>query len=196
MQQKIHKSESKIINESEGLVEAFVNSMGRVDMDEEVIDIKAFDKSINDGGIAVAWFHNQAEPVGKVVSATPEFDGEDEQTGMASGKLKAVMQFNLETQRGKEAFSDVKFGSVSEWSVGFRSTDHEIKDLADGKKYRVINELDWVEVSPVMRGASPETETVGIKTDADTDENSVSDSAQVEIMKTKIQIQKLQQELK
>ena len=195
MQQKIYRSESKVINESEGLVEAFVNSMGRVDMDEEVIDIKAFDKSIDGGGISVAWFHNQAEPVGKVVSATPEFDGEDEQTGMASGKLKAVMQFNLETQRGKEAFSDVKFGSVSEWSVGFRSTDHEIKDLADGKKYRVINELDWVEVSPVMRGASPETQTVGVKTDTDTDEKSVAGSEQVELTKIEIEIQKLKQEL-
>jgi HK97 family phage prohead protease len=169
--------------------------MGKVDMDEEVIDIKAFDKSIDGGGISVAWFHNQAEPVGKVVSATPEFDGEDEQTGMASGKLKAVMQFNLETQRGKEAFSDVKFGSVSEWSVGFRSTDHEIKDLADGKKYRVINDLDWVEVSPVMRGASPETSTVGVKTDSDTKEQIVSDSELVEKTKTKIKIEELKMEL-
>ena len=65
MQRKTYISESKIINESEGLVEAFVNSMGKVDLDEEVIDIKAFDKSIEDGSVSVAWFHNQAEPKGK-----------------------------------------------------------------------------------------------------------------------------------
>ena len=84
MQRKTYTSESKVINEAEGLVEAYVNSMGKIDLDEEVIDIKAFDKSIDDGGISVAWFHNQAEPVGKVISASPEFDGKDDSTGMES----------------------------------------------------------------------------------------------------------------
>ena len=44
MQRKTYTSESKVINESEGLVEAYVNSMGKIDLDEEVIDIKAFNK--------------------------------------------------------------------------------------------------------------------------------------------------------
>jgi HK97 family phage prohead protease len=195
MQRKTYTAEAKIINETEGIVEAFVNSMGKVDLDEEVIDVKAFNKSIEDGGISVAWFHNQAEPVGKVISASAISEDTDERTGMDSGKLKAVMQFNLETQRGKEAFSDVKFGAVRQWSVGFRATDHEIKDLADGGKYRVISDLDWVEVSPVMRGASPETQTVGVKTDADTEEDSVSDSEEIKTLKTIIELEKLRMEL-
>jgi len=195
MQRKTYISESKIINESEGLVEAFVNSMGKVDLDEEVIDIKAFDKSIEDGSVSVAWFHNQAEPIGKVISASSVFEGKDEDTGMDAGKLKAVMQFNLETQRGREAFSDVKFGSVSEWSVGFRATDHDLEDLADGTKKRVIRDLDWVEVSPVMRGASPETETVGVKAVPDSEEKSDLDTVEVERIETEIEILKLQQEL-
>ena len=198
MQRKTYTSESKVINESEGLVEAYVNSMGKIDLDEEVIDIKAFDKSINDGGISVAWFHNQAEPVGKVISASPEFLGKDDATGMEAGKLKAVMQFNLDTQRGREAFSDVKFGSVREWSVGFRATDHDLKDLPNGAKHRVIKNLDWVEVSPVMRGASPETSTVGVKADVDTElvKDSVSNSEE-EITKVElaINITKLKMEL-
>ena len=198
MQRKTYTSESKVINESEGLVEAYVNSMGKIDLDEEVIDIKAFDKSIDDGGISVAWFHNQAEPVGKVISASPEFLGKDDATGMEAGKLKAVMQFNLDTQRGREAFSDVKFGSVREWSVGFRATDHDLKDLPNGAKHRVIKNLDWVEVSPVMRGASPETSTVGVKADVDTElvKDSVSNSEE-EITKVElaINITKLKMEL-
>jgi len=196
MQRKTYTAEAKIINEAEGIVEAFVNSMGKVDLDEEVIDVKAFNKSIEDGGISVAWFHNQAEPVGKVISASAISEDTDERTGMDSGKLKAVMQFNLETQRGKEAFSDVKFGAVREWSVGFRATDHEIKDLADGGKYRVISDLDWVEVSPVMRGASPETQTVGVKTDTDTEEDSVADSEGIKTLQTIIELEKLRMELK
>ena len=198
MQRKTYTSESKVINESEGLVEAYVNSMGKIDLDEEVIDIKAFNKSIDDGGISVAWFHNQAEPVGKVISATPEYVEKDEDTGMDSGKLKAVMQFNLETQRGKEAFSDVKFGAGREWAVGFRATDHDLEDLPNGAKHRVIKDLDWVEVSPVMRGASPETATVGVKTDVDTEtENESVSTSEHEIKKVKIEIEitKLKMEL-
>ena len=187
MQRKTYTSESKVINESEGLVEAYVNSMGKIDLDEEVIDIKAFNKSIDDGGISVAWFHNQAEPVGKVISATPEYVEKDEDTGMDSGKLKAVMQFNLDTQRGREAFSDVKFGSVREWSVGFRATDHDLEDLPNGAKHRVIKDLDWVEVSPVMRGASPETATVGVKADLDSDIDKISDANSVEEI-TKVEL--------
>lgn len=196
MQRKTYTAEAKVINEAEGIVKAFVNSMGKVDLDDEVIDVKAFNKSIEDGGISVAWFHNQAEPVGKVISASAISEGTNERTGMDAGKLEAVMQFNLETQRGKEAFSDVKFEAVREWSVGFRATDHEIKDLADGGKYRVISDLDWVEVSPVMRGASPETQTVGVKTDTDTEEDSVADSEGIKTLQTIIELEKLRMELK
>tara|TARA_Y100000310_G_C20647592_1_gene797511 strand:+ start:864 stop:1472 length:609 start_codon:yes stop_codon:yes gene_type:complete len=202
MQRKTYISESKVINEAEGIVEAFVNYMGKVDLDDEIITIDAFNKSIEDGGISVAWFHNQAEPVGKVISASSVFEGKDDDTGMDTGKLKTLMQFNLETQRGKEAFSDIKFGSVREWSVGFRATDHDLEDLADGSKKRVIRDLDWVEVSPVMRGASPGTETVGVKAVPDSEENSTieekSDLAteEVEQIKTEIEIIKLQEELR
>ena len=66
------------------------------------------------------------------------------------------MQFNLNTQRGREAFADVQFGSVKEWSVGFRSLDDGLERLPSGDNVRVIKALDWVEVSPVMRGASPD----------------------------------------
>ena len=97
------------------------------------------------------------------------------------------MQFNLDTQRGREAFSDVKFGSVREWSVGFRATDHDLEDLPNGAKHRVIKDLDWVEVSPVMRGASPETATVGVKADLDSDIDKVSDANSVEEI-TKVEL--------
>ena len=199
MQRKTYTAEAKVINEAEGIVEAYVNSMGKVDLDEEVISIKAFDKSIENGGISVAWFHNQAEPVGKVISASAILDKKDEDTGMDAGKLKAVMQFNLETQRGKEAFSDVKFGAVREWSVGFNATDHDIESLPNGAKHRVIKDLDWVEVSPVMRGASPETQTVGVKnSDATSEENPDVDSEleAIKTAKTTIKLEQLRMELK
>tara|TARA_Y100001938_G_scaffold34546_1_gene47457 strand:- start:1033 stop:1707 length:675 start_codon:yes stop_codon:yes gene_type:complete len=162
----IHKfftSDIKTIDESEGIVEAYVNSMGVVDHDGEVIDFNAFDKSIDKGGQSVAWFHDQSSPVGKVIDSAPielAYGDDDEEFPYRKGKLKAIMQFNLNTQRGREAFADVQFGSVKEWSVGFRSLDDNIERLPNGDNVRVIKALDWVEVSPVMRGASPDTQTI------------------------------------
>ena len=47
---KFFTSEIKTVDAAEGIVEAYVNSMGVVDHDGEVIDFNAFDKSIEKGG--------------------------------------------------------------------------------------------------------------------------------------------------
>ena len=193
---KISKSDAATIDAAEGIVEAFVNTMGVVDHDGEVIDIKAFSDSILKGGQTVAWFHDQSVPVGKVIDAAPVAGGVDEVTGMEQGRLKAVMQFNMNTQRGREAFADVQFGSVKEWSVGFRSLSDEIEMLADGTKARVIETLDWVEVSPVLRGASPNTQTITSKSASDAlDTPEVVEDAsdtEAELVRESIEITKVQ----
>ena len=193
---KISKSDAATIDAAEGIVEAFVNTMGVVDHDGEVIDIKAFSDSILKGGQTVAWFHDQSVPVGKVIDAAPVAGGVDEVTGMEQGRLKAVMQFNMNTQRGREAFADVQFGSVKEWSVGFRSLSDEIEMLADGTKARVIETLDWVEVSPVLRGASPNTQTINSKSASDAlDTPEVVEDAsdtEAELVRESIEITKVQ----
>ena len=193
---KISKADATTIDAAEGVVEAFVNTMGVVDHDGEVIDIKAFSDSILKGGQTVAWFHDQSVPVGKVIDAAPVAGGVDEVTGMTQGRLKAVMQFNMNTQRGREAFADVQFGSVKEWSVGFRSLSDEIEMLADGTKARVIDALDWVEVSPVLRGASPNTQTINSKSASDAlDTEEVVDDAtdtEAELVRESIEITKVQ----
>ena len=193
---KISKADATTIDAAEGIVEAFVNTMGVVDHDGEVIDIKAFSDSILKGGQTVAWFHDQSVPVGKVVDAAPVAGGVDEVTGMTTGQLKAVMQFNMNTQRGREAFADVQFGSVKEWSVGFRSLSDEIEMLADGTKARVIDALDWVEVSPVLRGASPNTQTIASKSASDAPDTEevvdVASDTEAELVRESIEITKIQ----
>lgn len=193
---KISKAEATTIDAAEGIVEAFVNTMGVVDYDGEIIEIDAFSDSIMKGGQTVAWFHDQSTPVGKVLDASPVPYGEDEETGMTMGRLKAVMQFNMNTQRGREAFADVQFGSVKEWSVGFRSLSDEIEMLANGTKARVIDALDWVEVSPVLRGASPNTQTITSKSASDAldTEQVVEDASdtEAELVREGIEITKIQ----
>ena len=200
---KFETSEVTTVDEVEGIVEAFVNTMGALDHDDEIITFDAFGDSIQNCRQTVAWVHDQSVPVGKVIDAAPVSTGTDEQTGMTTGRLKAVMQFNLNTQRGREAFADVQFGSVREWSVGFRSVSDEIETLADGTKARVIDSLDWVEVSPVLRGASPNTQTINSKAASDAqgddeEEIAVTEDAsdtEKELLRESIELTKLKLEM-
>tara|TARA_R100000306_G_C4366685_1_gene137981 strand:+ start:689 stop:1327 length:639 start_codon:yes stop_codon:yes gene_type:complete len=187
----ISNSEVKTIDEAEGIVEAYVNTMGVIDADGEIIDVKAFDDSITTGGQSVAWFHDQTSPVGKVIdSATVLSDSKDsEESSESIGRLKAVMQFNLNTQRGREAFADVQFGSVKEWSVGFRSIHDDLERQSDGNHVRVIKNLDWVEVSPVMRGASPDTQTITSKSASGTSEQSDAPDTERKIAELRLRIE-------
>ena len=189
---KTVKSEVSTVDASEGIVEAYVNSMGVIDHDGEIIELGAFDQSIQKGGQSVAWFHDQSAPVGKVIDAAPIQLSNDDDSARQQGRLKAVMQFNLNTQRGREAFADVEFGSVKEWSVGFRALEDDLERLDGGENVRVIKNLDWVEVSPVLRGASPDTLTITAKSVSDTtpEESDVASDTEIETIRLGIEIER------
>lgn len=189
---KTVKSEVSTVDAAEGIVEAYVNSMGVIDHDGEIIELGAFDQSIQKGGQSVAWFHDQSAPVGKVIDAAPIQLSQDDETARQQGRLKAVMQFNLNTQRGREAFADVEFGSVKEWSVGFRALEDDLEQLDGGENVRVIKNLDWVEVSPVLRGASPDTQTITAKSVSDTTpgEPGVASDTEIETIRLGIDIER------
>jgi len=189
---KTVKSEVSTVDAAEGIVEAYVNSMGVVDHDGEIIEMGAFDQSIQKGGQSVAWFHDQSAPVGKVIDAAPIQLSQDDETQRQQGLLKAVMQFNLNTQRGRDAFADVEFGSVKEWSVGFRALEDDLERLDGGENVRVIKNLDWVEVSPVLRGASPDTQTITAKSASDTTpgEPEVASDTEIETIRLGIEIER------
>jgi len=186
---KTVKSEVSTVDAAEGIVEAYVNSMGVVDHDGEIIELGAFDQSIQKGGQSVAWFHDQSAPVGKVIDAAPIQLSNDDDSARQQGRLKAVMQFNLNTQRGRDAFADVEFGSVKEWSVGFRALEDDLERLDGGENVRVIKNLDWVEVSPVLRGASPDTQTITAKSASDTTPEKPDVASDTEIEKIRLGIE-------
>tara|TARA_Y100000310_G_scaffold342761_1_gene447311 strand:+ start:1921 stop:2547 length:627 start_codon:yes stop_codon:yes gene_type:complete len=171
MEKKISdQSETKVVDEKQGIVEAFVNTMGVVDSDGDIITSSAFNRSIGSLPIPVLSTHNQSDVVGKVISAKAiETNGED-----GPHRLHATIQMNMETQAGREAFSNVSGEFVREWSVGFNMPKEGSKfETIDGNPVRVISDLDWVETSTVIRGASPETQTISAK-----DADSASDTAQ------------------
>ena len=168
MDKKFIISDAKVLDERLGIVQAYVNTMGVPDYDGDIIDPNAFNSSLVEPiHIPVLAGHDHGSIVGKVLEAHPHHIGGEEY------KLFARMQMNLETQGGREAFSNIAGGFVREWSVGFNipSADAVVYERGGKKAIRRINELDWVEVSSVIRGASPATGTIAAKSaDMDTEE--------------------------
>ena len=159
---KLHISNAKGVDDTEGIVEAYVNTMGVKDHDGDVINSEAFDNSIRASlPIPVLSGHDQSQLVGKVLFAQSEHVTGDEH------RLFARMQMNMETQAGREAYSNIAGQFVREWSVGFNLPGNDAVAFdRDGKEtVRHILDLDWVEVSSVVRGASPATMTIGAKSD-------------------------------
>ena len=156
---KTFKTEVKVLDETQGIVTAFVNTMGRKDADGDIIIPTAFDSSIKENlPIPVLAGHDQSKIVGKVLSAYPMAIDDEEY------RLHATMQMNLETQAGRDAFSNVKGNFVKEWSVGFNIPEDGVVMERNGNEVtRRIEKLDWVETSSVIRGASPDTGTLSAK---------------------------------
>ena len=160
----IHKTmiaSAKAVDEAEGIVEAYTNTMGVVDADGDIVEPTAFNASIADNlPIPVLSGHDQGKLVGKVIFAQPRHIEGDEY------RLFTRMQMNMETEAGRDAFSNVAGDYVREWSIGFnipKESDVEQEGSDVSTVIRRIANLDWVEVSSVIRGSSPATSTVAAK---------------------------------
>ena len=163
-------TEVKILDEAAGVVEAFTNSMGVVDADMDIIEPSAFDNSIaNNLPVPALVGHDPTAVVGKVIAAQA-VESED-----GTARLYNRIQFNLDTSAGRDAFSNVSGGFGRAWSVGFNIPDGAVElDRHNGDMVRRIKDLDWVEVSSVLRGASPDTATISAKsTDDDAEEQKI-----------------------
>tara|TARA_Y100000310_G_scaffold12291_1_gene12696 strand:- start:542 stop:1813 length:1272 start_codon:yes stop_codon:yes gene_type:complete len=159
---------AKAVDEAEGIVEAYTNTMGVIDADGDIVEPTAFNASIADNlPIPVLSGHDQGKLVGKVIFAQPRHITGDEY------RLFTRMQMNMETEAGRDAFSNVAGDYVREWSIGFnipRESDVEQEGNDVSTIIRRIANLDWVEVSSVIRGSSPSTVTVAAKSSPATEE--------------------------
>ncbi|NCD40564.1 MAG: HK97 family phage prohead protease [Bacteroidia bacterium] len=148
---KLKIIESKADDEK-GIVEAYVSIFDNVDLVGDIIKRGAFAESLAKKFPKGVWAHNWDQPIAKTLEAR-----EDEKGLYIKG------QFNLETQRGKEAYSDLKFGTVDEFSIGFRVLGYEWSE--DDPDIRVITKARLYEWSPVLAGANPDTELINVKDD-------------------------------
>lgn len=148
----------------QGIIEAYVSVFGNVDLVGDIIEKGAFAESLLKKLPKGVWSHNWDKPVAKTLEAREDDFG-----------LYIKAQFNLETQRGKEAFSDIKFGLIDEFSIGFNVLDDEWRE--DG--VRIIKKARLYEWSPVLVGANPDTKPLSVKSAEGQDEKETETPAEV-----------------
>ena len=155
------------IDEAQGIIEAFVAGIGNKDSVGDIIVSGAFNGSLKRRKPRVVWGHNWNEPIGKVLEiyevprSDPRLPAKMKNAGI--GGLYARVQFNLKSERGRQAFADVAFfGEEQEWSIGYKTLD---ADFDPSKNANVLKQVELYEVSPVLHGANQLTGTISIKAD-------------------------------
>ena len=155
------------LDEAEGIVECFVAGIGNKDSVGDVCASGAFAKSLQRRKPRVVWGHNWNDPIGKVLEIyeVPANDsrlpGKMRMAGI--GGLYARVQFNLKSEKGKEAFSNVAFfGEEQEWSIGYKTLRAQYDPNLQAN---ILYEVELYEVSPVLHGANQLTGTISVKSE-------------------------------
>ena len=151
-------------DEAEGIVDAIVNTTGIVDRQKDIVEPGAFRKALNGKMPKVVNSHQPTQFLGKVLSMAEHLPGSPSLPpsllSRGLGGLAVRMKFNLETESGRDMFSNVKGGYVDEWSFMFSIADAQY----DAKGIRHIKLVDEIfEVSPVLVGANQATLTLAAK---------------------------------
>lgn len=158
------------IDEAQGIVECFVAGIGNKDSVGDVLVSGAFSKSLQRRKPRVVWGHNWNDPIGKVLEIYEVSPGDRrlpfKMLNAGIGGLYAKVQFNLNSEKGREAFANVAFfGQEQEWSIGYKTLDSIFDPNIQAN---ILKEVELYEVSPVLHGANQLTGTISVKSDEST----------------------------
>lgn len=155
------------VDEAKGIVECFVSGVGNKDSVGDIVLPGAFSESLKRRKPRVVWGHDWNHPIGKVLeiyevsSSDMRLPAKMKSAGI--GGLFARVQFNLKSEKGREAFANIAFyGEDQEWSIGYKTLD-AIYD--NQRQANLLREVELYEVSPVLHGANQLTGTISIKSD-------------------------------
>lgn len=95
------------------------------------------------------WQHNPSEPIGVWEDLAEDGKG-----------LKGTGRFVMETAKGREVHALLKAGAIRGLSIGYR----EVKTEPDGQ-YRLLKELDLMEISVVSFPANARATVTAVKSD-------------------------------
>ncbi len=161
------------IDEAQGIVECFVAGIGNKDSVGDVLVSGAFSKSLTRRKPRVVWGHNWNDPIGKVLEIYEVAPGDRrlpmKMLNAGIGGLYARVQFNLNSEKGREAFANVAFfGQEQEWSIGYKTLDSIFDPNIQAN---ILKEVELYEVSPVLHGANQLTGTISVKSDEMVDDS-------------------------
>jgi HK97 family phage prohead protease len=155
------------LDELQGIVECFVAGIGNKDSVGDIVVTGAFAKSLTRRKPRVVWAHSWNDPIGKVLEmyevppGDPRLPSKMRSAGI--GGLYAKVQFNLQSEKGKEAFASVAFfGEEQEWSIGYKTINGAFDPA---QQANVLREVELYEVSPVLHGANQLTGTISVKSE-------------------------------
>lgn len=162
----------KVLDANDGIVESIISVTGIVDEVKDRIVPGAYAKTLASRKPKGVWSHDWDTPVSRTLDVKELMPGDPAlpakmPNGQAwpkdAGALQVKTQFNLETQRGREAYSDVVFfGDEQEWSIGYNvPVGGATIDSKSG--IRNITSLELYEYSPVLFGAMPLARTTSVK---------------------------------
>lgn len=125
--------ELKASNDDTGIIEGYLSVFNNVDQGKDMVMPGAFKRTLqnskkrmNDTGkkflFPVLWQHDQTCPIGGCTDAKEDSHG-----------LYVVFQLDMDTQKGKEAYSAYKKGYMDQLSIGY--------DVIDKKWNKDIREL-------------------------------------------------------
>lgn len=154
----------------DGIIEAIVSITNMQDNVKDVILPGAYEKSLQDRTPKGVWHHSWTDPIAKTHEIKelrpgdpllPDTLPDGSPWPSNAGALYVKMEFNLNTDKGRNAYEDVRFfGDSQEWSIGYKVP--EKKSYRKGG-VRYIEALDLYEYSPVLFGAMPNARTATVK---------------------------------
>ena len=151
----------KDAEEPQGVIEAIVSVFGNVDLSGERIVYGAFTASLARKLPKGVWAHNWERPIAKTLAARELAPGDPllPERLKELGGLYVKALFNLDTQDGRDAFSNIKNELFDEYSIGYRVVGR--RDAGEG--VTELTEIELYEWSPVMVGCNPATATLSAK---------------------------------
>ncbi len=153
------------VDKAQGIVECFVAGIGNKDSVGDIIQPGAFAGTLQRRKPRVVWGHNWNDPIGKVLDiqevgpSDPRLPEKMKAGGV--GGLYARVQFNLGSEKGREAFANVAFfGGEQEWSIGYKTINATFDPV---RQANILHEVELYECSPVLHGANQLTGTISVK---------------------------------
>lgn len=172
-------------DQGEGTFEALVSIFGNVDLQGDRVMPGAFGKSLeawraSGDPIPILWSHNWGDPYAHIGYADPKDVSEvmPGKAGRHPGGLLVKGHLDVEKPFAKQVYDLLAGRRVKEFSFSYDVPAGGERRGKDGANELLV--LDIIEVGPTLKGANPETLSLGVKSDLE-----VAASAQLEVERAK-----------